>query len=235
MANPKLLIFAKYPAPGSVKTRLCPSLTPEQAAAVHRACVRLVCERAFRIWPVQPILHITPDDSEQRFREFLGPYIPIRKQGAGNLGCRLDRAVRAAFRESNEPVLIVGADSPTMPARLLTDARERLGRDDAVIGPCDDGGFYLLGLKRTRQGIFDRIDWGTERAAAQMKRRISTCGLKVSLLDRWYDLDRPDDLERAANDLTEADEPDSFELRRILSQVLQSKQKRSCAATGRPK
>lgn len=235
MINPTLLIFAKFPGPGQVMTRLCPPLTPEQAASVQRACIRLICERAFRSWPVRPVLIISPDDAETGFREFAGPYIPIRLQGQGDLGQRLERAVRAALDEGARQVLVIGADSPTMPHRLLTDAVDALNKSGAAIGPCDDGGFYLLALNQLKDGMFDGVDWGTDRAAEQLTERMKSCGVKVSQLEKWYDIDRPEDLERAAADLAQARESDTFELSRVLGQVLETAKSTSGASKRRKK
>lgn len=216
-------------------TRLCPPLSPEQAAAIQRACIRLVCERAFRSWPVQPVLVITPDDAEKSFRQFVGPYVPILPQGGGDLGKRLDRAFKATFDEGAQRVLVVGADSPTMPQRLLAGAVDALEKSDAVIGPCDDGGFYILGLHQFKNGLFDGIDWSTDRSAEQMIKQMKSCGMKVVELEAWYDIDRPEDLERAAEDLATARESDTFELSRVLGQVLETAKSLSSASKRRKK
>jgi len=228
--NPKLLIFAKYPAPGAVMTRLCPPLTPEEAAAVQRACIRVLCERAFRSWPVRPVLVISPDDAEERFREFVGPYVPIMPQGTGDLGERLTRAAQSALADGSPEVLIIGADSPTIRADVLTAASEKLEKADVVIGPCDDGGFYLIGLKRVEDGMFADIDWGTQRVMAQTTRRIKARGMSLAKLGPWYDIDRPADLERAVRDIRSAQQPDDYELRRVLETVLEQANERQAEA-----
>jgi len=231
VANPKLLIFAKHPTPGDVMTRLCPPLTPEEAADVHRACVRLLCERAFRAWPVRPTLVISPDDAEPRFREFVGPYIPILPQGDGDLGERLTRAAEAVLQNGSPPLLIMGTDSPTMPADRLAAAQVQLKEADAVLGPCRDGGFYMLGLNRVVPGMLDGVAWGTERAAAQTIERMQSRGLKVATIDPWYDIDRPDDLERAVGDMRSAHLPDDYELLRVIEDAIdEARARRSGAA-----
>ena len=220
MTTTKLLIFAKHPTPGQVMTRLCPPLTHEQAASVHRACVGLLCERAFRSWPVRPTLVITPDDAEAKFREFTGPFIAIMGQGEGDLGERLARAAKTSLDESTPAVLIIGSDSPTMPARLIHDAQSRLAKSDVVIGPCEDGGVYLIGIKRAADGLFEGIEWSTDRVAQQLKDSAKSCGMTVAELETWYDIDRPADLDRALRDMHDADELDDFALRRLLEDLL---------------
>lgn len=201
-------------------TRLCPPLTHEQAATVHRACVSLLCERAFRAWPVRPTLAITPDDAEARFREFTGPFIAIMGQGDGDLGERLARAAKTALDDATPAVLIIGSDSPTMPARLIDDALSQLAKSDVVIGPCEDGGIYVIGMKRADDRLFEGIDWSTDRVAEQLKASATRCGMTVAELETWYDIDRPADLERALSDMHDADELDDYALRRVLEDLL---------------
>ncbi|NOS99205.1 MAG: glycosyltransferase [Phycisphaerales bacterium] len=230
MADPKLLIFARYPAPGQVKTGLCPPLTPDQAAAIQRSCIRLVCERAFRVWPVRPTLVITPNDSEEAFRAIVGPYIRLLLQGEGNLGDRLARVVQDAFQSGDEEVLVIGSDSPTIPAGRFDDARTALQKSDVVLGPCDDGGFYLLGLKRTHVDLFKRVPWGTDGACSGLKDQAIACDLKVAAMDPWYDIDRPDDLARAVQDIRSVQREDDYELLTVLESAIAAVPKRKAAA-----
>lgn len=232
MAVPKtkLLIFAKHPTPGEVMTRLCPPLTPEQAAAVQRACIRLLCERAFRSWPVRPVLVISPDDAGPAFRRIVGPYIPIITQGDGDLGARLTRASKAAMQDNAPQVLIIGSDSPTLPARMLTEARKQLKKSDVVIGPCEDGGFYLIGLKRVDDNMLSNIDWSSDQVTSQTKERVAGCGMTVAMLEPWYDLDRPADLRRAVQDIRAADGRDDLELLGVLEEVLAAAYERKAVA-----
>ncbi len=218
----QLLIFAKYPTPGSVMTRLCPPLTADEAAGVQRACIRLLCERALRSWPVRPTLVASPDESEAPFREFLGPYMPIMPQGAGDLGARLTRAAKAALQEDAETVIIIGSDSPSMPRQLLIEAVHALETSDAVLGPCEDGGFYLVGLGRTHDDMFSRIDWSGDQAASQTRERLGASGLSVAEIDPWYDIDRFEDLGRVLSDIKAGGNSDDYELRRVLETILES-------------
>lgn len=230
MTDPRLLIFAKYPETGRVKTRLCPPLSPEQAAAIQRSCIRLVCERAFRAWPVRPVLVISPDDSEAAFRTLVGPYIRIQPQGGGDLGDRLARAIDAAFQSGDEQVLVMGSDSPTIPAGRFDDAHNALRTHDLILGPCDDGGFYLLGLKRTHDDLFKRVPWSTNRTCSGMTKQALACGLKVATLDPWYDIDRPDDLPRAMADVRSSKREDDYELLTVLEGAVAALPKRKATA-----
>lgn len=206
-------------------TRLCPPLTPQEAAGVQRACIRLLCERGFRSWQVRPALVISPDDSEREFREIVGPYVPILPQGDGDLGARLLNVAERVLSE--EPlVLLVGSDSPTLPEEFLREAATLLKTVDAVLGPCADGGFYLLGLRRVHRDMFRGVTWGTAVTAKQTLAALAKCGMSVAELDPWYDVDDTAGLRRAADDLRRADAPDGFELLRTLEQALQAAERR---------
>ncbi len=198
---------------------------------MQRICIRLLCERALRAWPVRPVLLVAPDDAENDFRDIVGPYLPILPQGDGDLGQRLARATEAALQTDPAGILIIGSDSPTIPQRLIADAQERLAESDVVIGPCDDGGFYLLGVKRFHPDLFQRVDWSTAQAATHVKDRAKRCGLTVSEIDRWYDIDRMSDLTRALEDVRRNDAYDDVELRAVLESVLVAAASRETRAT----
>ena len=222
MPHTQLLVFAKYPEPGSVMTRLSPSIPPERAADIQRACIRLLCERAFRCWPVRPLLMITPDDSADQFRDVVGPFVRMRSQGTGSLGDRLERAIGRAIDEGERAVLVIGSDSPTLPDAMIQQAIDRLADHDAVIGPCRDGGFYLIGVRRFQEGMLDGVMWSSDQAAVQVVRRLERLGWQLAVLDEWYDIDHIEDVKRAAEDLRLQDRRDDFELRKAMDEALAS-------------
>ena len=202
-------------------TRLCPPLTPEEAADLQRCCIRLICERAMRSWPVRPTLLLSPDDSEAEFRKFLGPYMRMVPQGEGDLGYRMARAAGAVLDQGEGSVIIMGSDSPTMPRKSLEDAIDALQNSEAVLGDCEDGGFYLLGLRRTDDEMFNNIDWGGDQVALQTRDRLSACGFSVSEIARWYDIDRFDDIMKALGDIQSGGNSDDYELRCMLETILE--------------
>lgn len=203
-------------------TRLCPPLTADEAATVQRACIRLLCERAFRTWPVRPKLVISPDDSESRFREFVGPFVPMMPQGEGDLGERMKRAAATALQNGSEAVIIIGSDSPTLPERLLLEAGRRLADADVVLGPADDGGVYLIALRAIHPKMFNGAQWSGDRVAEQIRAGVAASGLVVDTIEPWYDIDRYEDLSRALKDIRTAGALDDFELRLVLESVLQA-------------
>lgn len=210
-----MLIFAKYPQPGAVKTRMTPPLTPEEAAELHLASLRAVCENLPMNAGLAPVLVVTPDQRVDQTVEMLsGTVSDVWPQGEGDLGERLSRAADRAFEAGADrqagftgSVLLLGADSPTLPKAYVSDAINALTRHDAVLGPTHDGGYYLLGLRRRVPSLFDRIDWGTSLAADQTKERAVEAGVDLAELRIWYDLDRFTDLRRAYDDLSESPIP----------------------------
>jgi len=197
-----VLIFAKYPEPGAVKTRMVPPLTFEQAATLHRLSLRTVCEIVMDTARLDATLVVTPDDTVATFGAVVGRSdVACWPQGDGDLGSRLRRAVSRAFDDGARGLILLGADSPTLPVSYLHDAISALGKHDAVMGPCDDGGYYLLGLRGPHTTLFERIDWGGSLVASQTRARACAAELDLAELPTWYDLDRFDNLARAAEDL----------------------------------
>ncbi|RME38219.1 MAG: glycosyltransferase [Planctomycetota bacterium] len=122
-------------------------------------------------------------------------------QGEGDLGRRLRNGSDRAWAEGAAGVILLGADSPTLPPSFLDATLRRLNRYDAIFGPCEDGGYYLLASRRPCEALFDHIDWGGSEVADQTRRRAKEAKLKLHELPYWYDLDRFDDLRLAKRDL----------------------------------
>ena len=225
MTRVATLLFAKYPEPGSVKTRMTPPLCPQEAAKLHRASLQCTLE-ALQLWPQFNVhLVITPDGRLSDFREQFGVPAPkVWTQGEGDLGERLVRAVERAFGEGNSRVLLLGADSPTLPMQRLFDAIDRLSTFDVTLGSCDDGGYYLMGLQRCVPELFEDISWGGAQVAAQTKARAQQAGLSLFELPPWYDLDRFEDLKRARTHLADAERTASavrHELQGLVNSLLE--------------
>lgn len=203
---------------------MVPPLTPEEAAEFHRAALSAVCERVMQWGGATLELAVTPDERIGDVARITGT--SLRRcfpQGGGTLGDRLPRAVDRAFSSGAESILLLGADSPTLPSSMLDHAIASLNQHDAVLGPCDDGGYYLLGLRRACPALFLDIDWGSSMVARQTRQRAAADGIDLHELQTWYDLDHFSDLTRASRDL--ADEvsfqgPASETLNRLIDRLL---------------
>jgi rSAM/selenodomain-associated transferase 1 len=183
----RIVIFAKAPVPGRVKTRLIPALGAEGAAALaSRMLERTISEALASGLAVE--LCGEPDPAGW----YHGPTLQLSAQGEGDLGQRLHRAAERVLAAEN--VLLIGADCPALDRHRLNAAAEALERHDAVLHPAEDGGYVLLGLRRVHPSLFTGIDWSTDRVAVQTLASIEALGWSIDIRDRLADVDEPSDL-----------------------------------------
>jgi hypothetical protein len=182
----RIVVFAKQPVPGGVKTRLIPALGAEGAARLAGQMLdHAVSEALATGFAVE--LCGEPDAASW----FDGPAAKTA-QGEGDLGRRLARAAERVLAE--EPVLLLGADCPALDRRRLRAAAEALAGHDAVIHPAEDGGYVLLGLARFDPSLFEGIAWSTASVAAATIARIETLGWSLDVRETLADVDEPGDL-----------------------------------------
>ncbi len=196
-----LLIFAKSPKPGTVKTRLLPAVSPQQAAALHAACIADTLRMALALRDCDVLLFAAGGSSY--FKKLVrskqsGRCSHIFPQRGTDLGARLEHAFRKCFRMGYRELVVIGTDTPWMGAARLRQAFATLCAAEVVVGPAEDGGYYLLGSRKVRPSLFRKIPWGTNRVLQSTLRAISREKLHVKLLRKDFDLDRPKDLRRAA-------------------------------------
>ena len=185
--SPRVVLFTRYPEPGRAKTRLIPALGEHGAAQLHR----VLTERTIATTQAAGLsLEVrTTGATVARFEDWLGPLAFI-DQGEGSLGDRLARAA------DPYPTIFIGADAPDLTPVLLHNAAAALVQARATIGPVADGGYWLLGLREAVAGVFEGIEWGTERVFAQTMTRLSSRGIAPIVLAELADCDRPEDLVR---------------------------------------
>jgi uncharacterized protein len=191
-----LLLFARAPLIGRVKSRLRPPLTAEQACALHLATLRDTAEMMERS---QPNLSKWIFWSEAPLREViidLPPSLRSTTQCEGDLGRRMQDAFQRAFDSGARRTVIIGSDSPHLPAERLSQAFAALEASELVLGPAEDGGFYLIGSRRLEARVFDGVEWGGADVLRRTSVNAARCGYSVSLLEPCYDLDRWEDVER---------------------------------------
>lgn len=204
-ATDHLIIFSRYPAPGTTKTRLIPALGAAGAAALQRQLTeQTVCRlAALAATCKQTTLEVCHEGgSRNQMKQWLGPHLIYTPQGNGDLGLRMHKAFDRAFKAGSRRVIIVGSDCPELSAGIVEMGLGLLGEHDLVLGPAADGGYYLIGLRRSRQWLFDDIEWGGTAVLADTMMRAKKKGLTVALLEELNDLDRPDDLARRTNRCT---------------------------------
>ena len=191
-----LLIFVKYPFPGTVKTRLSPELTPEQGAAFYRALAEEVVRDHTSSAVYESIVCFSPAGARREVRSWLGPDVRLWSQLGDDLGSREFHAMREALEAGYGKAAIIGSDCPTITPGDIEAAFSRLNGSDLVLGPCEDGGYYLIGANRPIQSLFEGVSWGSERVLSETLEKAREAGLTLELLDVKYDIDSYKDLER---------------------------------------
>lgn len=191
----KLLIFLKYPIPGQVKSRLAASLGDEAAAAIYRASAELTLSR-MAYFRQEAIVCVDPPQALEQTRLWLEGGWTLRPQQGETLGERLKEATHHAFSEGARQVIVVGTDSPWLFPVDIEKAFSQLSPCDLVLGPSEDGGYYLIGLSKETHALFDGIAWGTATVFAETAARAQVLGLRMDELSRGYDLDYPEDVRR---------------------------------------
>lgn len=214
-----LAVMTKVPRAGYVKTRLIPPLTPDEAAQLNicflrdtAAAIAKACGTSARGIGVY-----TPVGAEAAYIDILPPDFDLLPQRGQEFGERLAFATEDLFQCGFGAVCLIDSDSPTVPANSFANAIELLSKSDdrIVLGPSDDGGYYLIGLKQNHRQVFERIDWSTERVFDQTKQRARELDLDVSLLPIGYDVD------------------DGLTLRRLCDELLSGKSERDVAPSTR--
>jgi rSAM/selenodomain-associated transferase 1 len=243
-----LAVMTKAPRAGEVKTRLVPPLTQEEAAQLNSSFLRDICAAipaaccsgglppsqisgAHRA-PLQTkeraalgVAVYTPPDAEADYGNILPEeffFIPQRGDGFGD---RLNFAAEDLFKAGFASVCLINSDSPTIPAENFSQAIEllRLQGDRVVLGPSDDGGYYLIGLKSLHRELFQQIDWSTERVLEQTRRRAAEIAVEVKLLPADYDVDDRATLRRLCDQLLGENSRESLapNTRKFLSEIIE--------------
>jgi hypothetical protein len=186
-----ICVFAKPPRPGEVKARLAPEIGESGAAALAKAFF-LDTWAALSAIAWAKVVLATTDITACEWDDLTGT--AVWPQGPGTLGHRLERILRRAL-EAFPFAMAVGTDAPGLPVALLEAARDALRTANAVIGPSDDGGFYLLGLRRCSTDLLTGLPWSAPDTFCTL-RRLRTRGLRTTVIPPWFDVDEPRDLDR---------------------------------------
>jgi len=199
--NERLIIFTRYPDPGTTKTRLIPLLGAEGAADLQRKMTEHTLSRVKRITTSHKLsVEIRYEGSDENLMQnWLGPDFDYRSQGRGDLGLRMKHSFKDAFRSRATAAVLIGTDIPDITHITIQKAFDTLKQKDMVIGPAKDGGYYLIGLRRESLSlaiphIFNGIEWGTSNVLNATTRIARRLKLRYSLLEFLEDVDRPEDL-----------------------------------------
>ncbi len=199
---PVIIVMVKAPLPGVAKTRLCPPLSPSEAASLAMCFVQDVVKSALSVNP-NLILAFTPRDG----RSILEPALPaglqwLEQQGQ-DLAERLLAAIAYAHHREFAPIIVLGGDSPTLPPRVIEQACQSLsaGSADVALGPTVDGGYYLVGVRKPELQIFQDVSWSSRNTFAHTARNVRQLNLKLLTLEQWHDVDTFADLRSLSDEL----------------------------------
>ncbi len=209
MIGTALIIMAKQPLVGSTKTRLCPPLEPAEAAVVYEALLLDTIELCSDLDGIHLAVAVTPPSAVGYFESITPSGATLIPVDCPDIGHCLQQVIGQLLESGYDKVLALNSDGPSLPAAYIYQAVYNLNHHEMVLGPGEDGGYYLIGLKRLHKDLFIEIDWSTPRVLPQTISKIEMLGLDSVMLPYWYDIDTWDDLLRLKD-----------ELRRLPSELL---------------
>jgi hypothetical protein len=191
-----LIIFTRYPEPGKTKTRLIPALGAEGAATLQRQMTEhtLAQVKELQAKRLVSVEVYFVGGNQQLMQSWLGTSVIYRQQGDGDLGRRMAIAFQTALEAGKQRIVVIGTDCPDLKAEVMVKAFHALEQHDLVLGPAQDGGYYLIGLCRLIPQLFTGISWSTAEVLQQTMSIAQRLELAVAYLPRLSDVDRPEDL-----------------------------------------
>ncbi len=198
----RLIVFARTPKPGKVKTQLCPPLSPEQALQLHCASIADTLERLLKVSRSGLEYWLCLSEALEHPEELEIPSkYEIRIQTEEDLGGCLETAFRQAFDDGAERVVALGSDSPTLPLSSIYEAFQELSWQDVVIGPVPDGSYHILGSSSFVPELFHHVSWASRMVLQQTAKALKRSGKGFSLLVEWYDIHTDADLVRLSEEI----------------------------------
>ena len=195
---PAVAVMAKAPGMSSVKSRLHSVLTAERATELYRCFLLDRLDALAELRDVSLVVAFTPLEAESLMNELAPAGFRLVAQRGPGLGERLSTLLMELLEDGHIGAIAIDSDSPTLPMAYVVEAARVLaeGRCDAVLGPCDDGGYYLIGLRSPQPELFEGIPWSTDAVFSTTLGKASGRGLSVHVLPRWFDVDTETDLRR---------------------------------------
>ncbi len=199
MSRPKeadaIVLFAKAPISGMVKTRLQPQISPGHSAMLQEAMIKDAIAKMDGIKKVEKFIYFWPKEEKSIFESLVANLsFKLCCQRGVDLGEKMENSFKYLFRQGFSKILIIGVDSPTFPVEYINKAYEKLNKTELVIGPSADGGYYLIGLKEKAYPLFSGVEWGSSKVLLQTEELIRKHKIKLSLLPVHYDIDTFEDI-----------------------------------------
>lgn len=196
-----IVIMAKEPRPNEVKTRLIPPFDPVTASRIYLGFLQDRIEQVGQIKEAHHFIAYTPESSRSFFEDICPSSFNLLHQKGSDLGERLCVISNSLFNKGYEEIVLMDSDSPNLPSRIITEVFQILLKSDVILGPCEDGGYYLIGLKAKTPEIFQDIPWSTPEVSKVTLEKARSSGKEITLLEKWYDVDTIEDLMRLKSEL----------------------------------
>jgi uncharacterized protein len=219
-ARSAVAIMAKAPRAGKVKTRLCPPLSLAEAAELYRCFLLDKIAQVNALQRAAPAVSYSPSDAKQCFEDLTPPHFLLIPQRGEDLGARILSTFDQLFRHGYTEVVVIDSDTPTLPTVCLEQALALMAErhNDVVLGPTEDGGYYLIGLHRAHRELFEHMPWSTSQVFAETRHRALQRGLTVACTEYWYDVDMADDLRRLRQSLSDRQDGLAWHTRRFFQE-----------------
>jgi len=216
-----LIIFAKWPEPGKVKTRLSPPLSEQDASDLYRFMLMDTLEKTREIAGVTRMIFFDGDPERSADFRLLAPDADVIKQEGRDLGERLAHATEKAFSAGFRTVAIIGTDSPHLPVELIGEAFRLLKSEsaDIVFGPSEDGGYYLVAINKHCPELFRGIPWSSPATLKKSMDKAESVGLRPALLEKCFDVDNIDDLRKLRKEVSNSEAPGTLSFLSRLSAI----------------
>lgn len=203
----QLGVFAKYWEPGKVKTRLAAATGEQQASRIYRAFVETLVARLSDL-AQRRVLVFAPIERADNFAKMAKPGWAIEPQANGDLGARMKSYFDSAFSQGARSVVLLGSDSPDIPRNFIEQAFELLEHFPVVLGPSEDGGYYLIAACDKTPPVFDHIAWSTPAVWEETVTQLERAELRFGQLPTWYDVDEAESLNRLVEHLRRSQDLD---------------------------
>lgn len=213
-----MVVVSKAPVAGKVKTRLCPPLTHEQAATLYTGFLLDTLAIAAEVVPIEAVRMVCPSQADAEALRDLASGAEFIVQSGEGLSMALTEAFQSCLTQGFSKVFCISSDNPTLPAAYLKQAIVALDTHEVVLGPSEDGGYYLIGAKAVYPTLFEGMIWSTSSVLAETLARVEARQLSYDLLPEWYDLDTGQDLARFLASLANEDPAKALYTRRALEE-----------------
>jgi len=211
-----LAIMAKAPIAGTVKTRLLPYLSAEDAAELARSLLLDQLSHLCAIEAADLYVAFTPLQEEARMKQLAPAPFQLFSQSEGDLGVRMQNVFTQLFGKGHQAIVLIGADLMPVPFEYFAQAYDYLDGPEprVVLGPSRDGGYYLVGLNRPMPAMFENMIWSHDQVFTQTVTKLADLGIEPRQLPIWFDIDTPDDLQIL---MTRMDDPQNISIKNTLN------------------